>query len=69
MNESQNGRGRLLKNDVQMVKRVSTKSIHKSLLSNVATWGYMALNVPFGPNGPENECSWKKGQDGKKMEV
>ena len=25
-----------------------------------------ALKVPFGPNGPENECSWKKGQDGKK---
>ena len=47
MNESQNGRGRLLKNDVQMVKRVSTKSIHKSLLSNVATWGYMGTKSPL----------------------
>ena len=25
-----------------------------------------ALKVPFGPNGPENECSWKKGKMAKK---
>ena len=33
MNESQNSQGRLLELDVEMVKRISTKSIHKSLLS------------------------------------